>query len=55
MTDSGNWAGNGLRFAAKEEAAMYIAPLSLARNTRVVESFDPVNYCWDNGRLVRQE
>jgi hypothetical protein len=55
MTDAGNWAGNGLRFATHEEAEMYVALLSLARNTRVVESFDPVNYCWDNGRLVRRE
>jgi hypothetical protein len=55
MTDSGNWAGNGLRFATKEEAAMYVAQFSSARNTRVIESFEPVNYRWDNGQLVRQE
>jgi hypothetical protein len=55
MTDSGNWASNGLRFATKEEAEMYVALLSLSRNTRVVESFEPVNYRWDNRRLVRQE
>jgi hypothetical protein len=55
MTDSGNWAGNGLRFATKEEAEMYVAPLSLARNTRVIESFEPVNYRWEDGRLVRHD
>jgi hypothetical protein len=31
------------------------AGLSLVRNTRVVESSDPVNYRWDNGRVVRQD
>jgi hypothetical protein len=55
MTDSGNWAGNGLRFATKEEAEMYVAQFSSARNTRVIESFEPVNYRWQDGRLVRQE
>jgi hypothetical protein len=55
MTDSGNWAGNGLRFATKEEAVMYVAQFSSARNTRVIELFEPVNYRWDNGQLVRQE
>jgi hypothetical protein len=28
---------------------------SLVRNTRVVESSDPVNYRWENGRLARHE
>jgi hypothetical protein len=55
MTDSGNWAGNGLRFATKEEAEMYAAQSSSARNTRVIESFEPVNYRWDNGQVIRQE
>jgi hypothetical protein len=53
MTDSGNWAGNGLRFATKEEAEMYVAQFSSARNTRVIESFEPVNYRWDNGQVIR--
>jgi hypothetical protein len=52
MTDSGNWAGNGLRFAAKEEAEMYVARFSSARSTRVIEAFEPVNYRWEDGRLV---
>jgi len=55
ITDSGQWVGNGLRFATKEEAETYVAELSLVRNTRVVESSDPINYRWDNGRLVRHE
>ncbi len=55
MTDSGNWAGNGLRFATKEEAEMYATQFSSARNTRVIESFEPVNYRWDNGQVIRQE
>ena len=53
ITDSGQWAGNGLRFATKEEAEKYVAELSLVPNTRVIESSDPVNYRWENGRLVR--
>jgi hypothetical protein len=53
MTDSGNWAGNGLRFAAKEEAEMYVARFTSARSTRVIEVFEPVNYRWEDGRLVR--
>ena len=55
VTDSGQWAGNGLRFATKEEAETYVAELSLVRNTRVIESSDPVNYRWENGRLVGQD
>ncbi len=55
MTEFGQWVGNGLRFATKEEAETYVAELSLVRNTRVVESSDPINYRWDNGRLVRHE
>ncbi len=55
ITDSGQWAGNRLRFATKEEAETYLAELSLVRNTRVIESSDPVNYRWEDGRLVRHE
>ena len=42
ITDSGQWAGNRLRFATKEEAETYLAELALVRSTRVVESSDPV-------------
>jgi len=55
ITDSGHWVGNRLRVATKEEAEKYVAELSLVRNTRVIESSDPVNYRWENGRLVRHE
>jgi hypothetical protein len=54
-TDSDRWVGNGLRFATREEAEAYVAGLSLVRNTRVVESSDPVNYRWENGRVVRPD
>jgi hypothetical protein len=54
-TESGQWVGNGLRFATREEAEAYVAGLSLGRNTRVVESSDPVNYRWENGRIVRPD
>ena len=46
--NSGNWAGNALRFATKEEAEHWVADLSLrwlaVRDTRAVESDEPVNY-----------
>jgi len=54
-TESGQWVGNGLRFANKEEAEAYVAGLSSGRNIRVVESSDPVNYRWENGRIVRPD
>jgi hypothetical protein len=54
ITDSGQWAGNRLRFDTKEEAETYLAAFSSVRNTRVVESYDPVNYRWDDGRLVKK-
>lgn len=47
---SGKWAGNALRFATKEEAEANVANLKWnwmeVRETRVVESTDPVNYRW---------
>jgi hypothetical protein len=57
---SGKWCGNGLRFATKEEAEANVRDLSfrwiLVRDTRVVESTDPVNYRWDpNAGLVSAE
>lgn len=48
---SDKWCGNALRFATKEEAEKYVLNLffrwTLVRDTRVVESTDPVNYRWD--------
>lgn len=53
---SGKWCGNGLAFATREEAEANVADLAsrwwLVRQTRVVESDQPVNYRWDNGRLI---
>lgn len=52
----GEWAGNGLRFATKEEALASARDLSL-RWTLVIdyradESDDPVNYALVDGRPV---
>jgi len=45
---SGQFCGNALRFATREEAELYVADLAirwtLVTDTRVVESDDPVNY-----------
>jgi hypothetical protein len=52
---SGEWCGNALRFATREEAEANVQDLMMrwmsVRETRVVESSDPVNYRWINGRL----
>jgi hypothetical protein len=44
---TGEWVGNGLRFATKAEADAYVLDLqwrwTAVRDTRVVESQDPVN------------
>lgn len=53
---SGKWVGNALRFATREEAEANVMDLSMrwmmVRETRVVESDDPVNYSYVTGRLV---
>ena len=53
---SGQWCGNALRFATREEAEANVQDLMMrwfaVRETRVVESDDPVNYRWEEGRLV---
>jgi hypothetical protein len=52
---SGEWVGNGLRFATREEAEANVRDLKmrwfLVRDTRVSESEDAVNYRWVDGRL----
>lgn len=59
QTDStGKWYGNALRFATKEEAEKNVGVLmwnwAQVRDTRVIETDDPVNYKWDNDEgLVR--
>lgn len=56
---SGKWTPNGLRFATREEAEANVKDLSYrwsaVREIRVVESDDPVNYAWRNGKLVNLE
>lgn len=46
--NSGNWAGNAMRFATEAEAELWVADLKrrwiLVRETRAVPSDDPVNY-----------
>ena len=53
---SGQWAGNALRFATKEEAEANVHDLSMrwfaVRETRVIESDDPVNSQYINGKTV---
>lgn len=45
--DSGEWCGNGLRFAKKEDAEAWVSDLSmrwmLVRDTRVVPSDEEPN------------
>jgi hypothetical protein len=51
---SGEWCGNALRFATREEAEANVKDLmwrwTLVTDTRVVESDDEVNYRWVNGK-----
>ena len=55
--NSGKFVGNALRFATREEAEAYARDLfsrwTLVRETRVVESTDPVNYTFKNGKLEK--
>lgn len=56
---SGKWYGNALRFATREEAEQQVFALSMrwlaVRDTRVVESDDPVNYRVFDGKLEALE
>jgi hypothetical protein len=53
---SGKFYGNALRFATREEAEANVKDLMMrwfaVREMRVVESDDPPNYRWDEGKLV---
>jgi hypothetical protein len=53
---TGKFYGNALRFATREEAEANVRDLMMrwfaVRETRVVESDDPVNYRWVDGKLV---
>jgi len=52
---SGQWCGNALRFATRKEAEDNVRDLAFrwysVRETRVVESPDPVNYTYHNRQL----
>lgn len=52
--NSGKFCGNALRYRTKEEAEKYVMDLScrwtLVRETRVVESTDPVTDVFEDGR-----
>jgi hypothetical protein len=52
---SGKWCGNALRFSTREEAEANVRDLMMrwlvVRETRIVESDDPVNYRYIDGRL----
>ena len=56
LGDGDKWNGNGLRFATEQEAFDNAYNLSmrwmLVTNYRAVESDDPVNYAWVDGKLV---
>jgi hypothetical protein len=53
--NSDKWCGNGLRFATKEEAEQNVFDLSMrwtmVRDTRVIESDEPVNYTYHDRKL----
>lgn len=57
--NSGKWVNNALRFATRKEAEDYVVDLAwrwtLVRETRVVESDDPVNYVFKDGVTMRIE
>jgi hypothetical protein len=52
---TGKWCGNGLRFATEQEALDNVRDLEMrwfsVRETRVVESNDPVNYTYHDRQL----
>lgn len=56
---SGEFVGNGLRFASREEAEAYARDLSwrwlAVRDWRVIESDDAVSDAWVDGRPRRVE
>ena len=56
---NGTWAGNALRFATQEEAFGSVMALRMRwwvpEDGRAVESEDPVNYRFVDGRDVRIE
>ena len=59
ITHGGDWRGNNLRFATREEAQGNADNLmrrwAAVRATRVVETDDPVNLRWSNRRLAEPD
>jgi hypothetical protein len=53
---TGKWYGNQIRLATKQEAENYVANLmfkwTAVRDTRVVETDDPVNYQFIDYQLI---
>jgi hypothetical protein len=53
--NSGQWLGNGLRFATKKEAEDNARDLMwrwmAVKDTRAKRSKEPVNYAWIRGKL----
>ena len=53
--NSGQWCGNGLRFATKKEAEEYAHDLSMrwfaVKDTRASESDDPVSHTYHDREL----
>jgi len=54
---SGKWCGNAVAFATAAEAEAYVLDLAMrwtaVRDTRVVESAEPVNYAVIDGKVTR--
>jgi hypothetical protein len=52
---SGDWVSNALRFATLEEAQSYVHDLpmrwAMVRDIRVVESTDPANCSYIDGKI----
>jgi hypothetical protein len=59
VDSSGKWCGTPPRFATREEAEANVRDLAnrwfAVTDTRVVESDDPINYSWRNGKLIAVE
>lgn len=57
--NTGKWYGNALRFATRQEAEQNAVDLSMrwfaVRDTRAVESTDPVNYSYVGRELKAVE
>jgi hypothetical protein len=54
--DTGKWYSNALRFATREEADAQVSDLKArwtsVMESRTVESSDPVNYRYENHKLI---